>query len=96
MRTTMLTVSEAARRAHRNPETVRRWIRSGRLRSRRIGTQQVIDESDLRALMPVRARSLPGAWRKTTTGEPMRDVVRAVRRSRDRRRRGADRRDHRT
>jgi excisionase family DNA binding protein len=81
--TSMLTVPEAARRMRRDPETIRRWIRSGRLRSRRVGTQHVIDESDLLVLMPVPGRSLPAAWRKTATGEPMPDVVRAVRRSRE-------------
>jgi excisionase family DNA binding protein len=79
----MLTVPEAARRTRRDPETIRRWIRSGRLRSRRVGTQHVIDESDLLVLMPASRRSLPAAWRKTATGEPMPDVVRAVRRSRE-------------
>lgn len=81
----MVTVPEAARRVRCNPETVRRWIRSGRLRSRRVGTQHLIDESDLLALVPVSGRSLPAAWRRTATGEPMPDVVHAVRRSRARR-----------
>jgi excisionase family DNA binding protein len=79
----MMTVPEAARRARRDPETIRRWIRSGRLRSRRVGTQHVIDEADLLSLMPVTGRSLPPAWRKTSTGEPMPDVVQAVRRARE-------------
>jgi excisionase family DNA binding protein len=43
----MLTVPEAARRVNRDPETVRRWIRSGKLRARKIGTQHVIEEDDL-------------------------------------------------
>ena len=42
-----LTVPEAARRTGRNPETIRRWIREGKLRSRKVGTQHVIDEDDL-------------------------------------------------
>ncbi len=46
----MLTVPEAARRIRRNPETLRRWIREGRLRSTQVGTQYLIDESDLDAL----------------------------------------------
>jgi excisionase family DNA binding protein len=79
----MLTVPEAAQRARCNPETVRRWIRSGRLRSQRVGTQHLIDESDLLALVPVSTASVPAAWRRTTTGEPMPDVTRAVRRSRE-------------
>jgi excisionase family DNA binding protein len=43
----MLTVPEAARRAGRDPETIRRWIRGGKLRARKIGTQHVIEERDL-------------------------------------------------
>lgn len=43
----MLTVPEAARRANRDPETVRRWIRAGKLPARKVGTQHVIDEADL-------------------------------------------------
>ena len=43
----MLTVPEAARRARRNPETVRRWIREGKLRATRVGTQHILDERDL-------------------------------------------------
>ena len=43
----MLTVPEAARRIGRNPETVRRWIREGKLNSTRVGTQYLIDEADL-------------------------------------------------
>lgn len=46
----MLTVPEAARRTGRNPETIRRWIRSGRLQASKVGTQHVIDEADLDAL----------------------------------------------
>jgi excisionase family DNA binding protein len=79
----MLTVPEAARRTRRDPETIRRWIRAGRLRARRIGTQHVIDDADLLELVPVPRRSPPAAWRKTATGEPMPDVVGAVRRSKE-------------
>ena len=39
----MLTVPEAARRIGRNPETVRRWIREGKLVAHKVGTQHVID-----------------------------------------------------
>ncbi|MGI8593416.1 MAG: helix-turn-helix domain-containing protein [Solirubrobacteraceae bacterium] len=54
----MLTVPEAAKRAGRNPETIRRWIRAGRLRARKIGTQHVIEEADL-ALVASAPSSLP-------------------------------------
>ena len=47
----MLTVPEAARRVGRDPETVRRWIRAGKLTAWKIGTQHVIDEDDLALLV---------------------------------------------
>lgn len=75
----MLTVPEAARRAGRNPETIRRWIRSGKLRSRKVGTQHVIDETELaEATQPGSSITLPEDWR-TSTGEPMPDWVAIVR-----------------
>lgn len=43
----MLTVPEAALRAGKNPETIRRWIRGGKLHAWKVGTQHVIDEDDL-------------------------------------------------
>ncbi|MEW6583580.1 MAG: helix-turn-helix domain-containing protein [Actinomycetota bacterium] len=52
-----LTVPEAARRTGRNPETIRRWIRSGKLPSEKVGTQQLVDEDDLaRVALGGRAR----------------------------------------
>jgi excisionase family DNA binding protein len=79
----MLTVPEAADRAGRDPETVRRWIRSGKLRARKVGTQHVIDENDLDELMDDRGSDqLPKAWQQTWTGEPQPDWVRILRRSR--------------
>ena len=53
-----LTVPEAARRASRNPETIRRWIREGKLRSRKVGTQHFIEERDLDAVHGARAGSV--------------------------------------
>jgi excisionase family DNA binding protein len=78
----MLTVPEAARRLRKNPETIRRWVRSGLLRSRKVGTQHLIDESDLAALAPSGTLPLPGPGRKTATGEPMPDFAGALRASR--------------
>ncbi len=77
----MLTVPEAARRAQRDPETVRRWIRSGRLKATRIGTQHLIDEEDL-ARLSDSMLPLPASWRRTATGERMPDVLAAIRSSR--------------
>jgi excisionase family DNA binding protein len=55
-----LTVPEAARRVGRNPETIRRWIREGKLPARKVGTQHLIDEDDLiDTTRVVRAGPLP-------------------------------------
>lgn len=79
----MLTVPEAARRVRRDPETVRRWIRGGRLRARKVGTQHVIDEADLEALLRTpRMLRLPEGLRRTFWGEPMPNVVAWLQRSR--------------
>jgi excisionase family DNA binding protein len=76
----MLTVPEAARRAGRNPETIRRWIRSGKLRSQKVGTQLLIDELELEDLLDEshEMAPLPEEWRRTASGEPMPNVVRAI------------------
>jgi excisionase family DNA binding protein len=78
----MLTVPEAARLLRRNPETIRRWIREGKLRSRRVGMQHLLEEADLDPLRADPPLPLPPAWRRTATGEPMPDVLAAVRASR--------------
>lgn len=78
----MLTVPQAARVAGKDPETVRRWIRSGKLRSHKVGTQHVIEEADLAAAMERAGSDLPDSWRTTWTGEPMPDWVALVREAR--------------
>lgn len=82
-----LTVPEAARRIGRNPETIRRWIREGKLRSRKVGTQHLIEERDLDAASaPAADRlELPEAWRTTFWGAPMPDWVAILRAQRDER-----------
>ena len=78
----MLTVPEAARRVGRNPETVRRWIREGRLKASKVGTQHVIDEGDLDAMLVGEVLAAPPSWDATWTGEPMPDWVSLVRQQR--------------
>ena len=79
----MITVPEAARRLRRNPETVRRWIREGKLRSTKVGTQHLVDEDDLAALAPAGLLPAPaGWWQVTHTGEPMPDFMTVLRRQR--------------
>lgn len=75
----MLTVPEAARRLGRNPETIRRWIREGRLPARKVGTQHVIEEADLDPLAEDEELPVPAAWQRLPSGKPMPNVVRAIR-----------------
>ncbi len=81
----MLTVPEAARRAARDPETIRRWIRSGKLRARKIGTQHVIEEEDLALVLDDDAEMLPlpVEWKLTADGRPQPNWVRIIRQSRE-------------
>jgi excisionase family DNA binding protein len=79
----MITVPEAAKRAAKDPETIRRWIRSGRLPARKIGTQHVIEEADLDELLHANeVIGIPSAWMKTWTGEPMPNWVSVIRQDR--------------
>jgi excisionase family DNA binding protein len=80
----MVTVPEAARRIRRNPETVRRWIREGKLRSQKIGTQHLIDERDLDAATHEGEMArLPKEWMRMSNGRPMINSVAAVHRARE-------------
>ncbi|MCA1704985.1 MAG: helix-turn-helix domain-containing protein [Actinobacteria bacterium] len=80
----MLTVPEAARRVGRDPETVRRWIRSGRLRSQKVGTQHLIDEADLESVLADGVGvERPGWLRRTHSDQSMPDSVRLIRELRD-------------
>lgn len=79
----MITVPEAARRLRRNPETVRRWIREGKLRSTRVGTQHLVDEQDLARLTAGTLLPVPaGWWSESHTGEPLPDFMAVLRRQR--------------
>ena len=59
---------------------MRRWIRSGKLRSQRIGTQYLVEEGDVDALADGDwAELLPKAWRRTSSGDPMPNWARILR-----------------
>lgn len=80
----MLTVPQAAVRARRTPETVRRWIRSGRLRARKVGTQHVIEEQDLERLVEEEwSVEIPEGWRLATDGSVQPDWAAIIRHQRD-------------
>jgi excisionase family DNA binding protein len=79
----MITVPEAAKRVGRDPETVRRWIRSGKLRSQKIGTQHLIEERDLEAFQPEKGElRMPDVWRYLDSGELQPNWERIVREDR--------------
>ena len=59
----VVTVPQAARRTGRHPETIRRWMREGKLRPRKVGTQHMIEEEDLAAFVDQDADVLPGQSR---------------------------------
>lgn len=80
----MLTVYETASRVGRSPDTVRRWIRQGRLPAQMRGGQQLIDDRDVRAIEdeihPM--AKLPEEWRVGDDGSSAPNWVAALRRSR--------------
>jgi excisionase family DNA binding protein len=78
---TDVTVPEAARRMGKSPESIRRWIREGRLPARKVGTQHVIDERDL-AMVKAGVLPAPDSWNTTATGEPMPDWLAILRQQR--------------
>lgn len=75
----MLTVPEAARRTGKNPETIRRWIRSGRLRATKVGTQHIIEEADLDGVASEDTTPLPDWLKYLPDGRPQPNWVRIVR-----------------
>jgi excisionase family DNA binding protein len=80
----MLTVAQAARRAGRDPETIRRWIRVGRLRSERRGNRHLIDEDDLAVLTDEpHSVGVPEEWRYLPSGRPAPDWVKLIHGSRE-------------
>ncbi|MFN2388616.1 MAG: helix-turn-helix domain-containing protein [Actinomycetota bacterium] len=80
----MLTVPEAARRSGKNPETIRRWIREGKLRARKMGTQHIIEEDDLEGVIGEGRLPVPKWWpRRTSSGAPLPDAVAIIRQQRN-------------
>ena len=80
----MITVPQAAVRAGKDPETIRRWIRSGRLIATKVGTQHVIEEQDLESLLAEDELAVPldWGWDRLPDGRPMPSVVALIRRQR--------------
>ncbi len=66
----------------RNPETIRRWIRAGRLLARKVGTQHVIEEPDLERLVNPGTLPVPEPLLRFSSGRPQPDWAEAIHRSR--------------
>jgi excisionase family DNA binding protein len=79
----MLDVTEAGRRAGRDPETIRRWIRSGKLRAQKVGNKHMVAEADLAAVVEEpRSVGVPPELERFESGEPQPDWVKLIHRSR--------------
>ena len=78
----VMTIAEAARVVGRDPETIRRWVRSGKLKSQKVGTQHVIEERDLDEFLAPATLPMPERWRTFASGRQQPDWVAAIARSR--------------
>lgn len=76
----MLSVTEAAERVGRTPETVRRWIRTGRLPAVTEHGRHVIAAADLERVRDDLYPTLevPEEWQRFEDGEPVPNWVAAV------------------
>lgn len=59
-----LTILEAAALVHRSPETLRRWVWTGRLRARKSGKRLLVHRRDVEALAGVERRLSLREWGK--------------------------------
>lgn len=82
----MLSTAQAATRVGRGEETIRRWIRQGRLRAHKSGGRLYVHSEELDALVAPASAPLPATWAETAWGTPQPDWVAEVRRARGGRR----------
>jgi len=66
----MLSIPQAATHSGRGAETIRRWIRSGRLPAHRTGGRLYVHQEELDALIARPAHDLPAGWSRTSWGTP--------------------------
>jgi len=77
----VITVSEAANLAGVTEETVRRWVRAGRLESRRDGPKLLLHREQVELLVAPASLELPREWQTSWLGVAP-DWVAALQRSR--------------
>lgn len=70
----MIDVREAARIAHRTPETIRRWVWSGRLDAVKVGVKLVMRREEILRLS---AEAAPAATTSMSLGDWARQAARA-------------------
>jgi len=90
-----LTINDAAALVHRSPETVRRWVWSGRLKARKAGRHLLVSRQDVEGLgaaAPFQSRMTLREWgelaqrvlnRPDTGGRSASDLVLEGRRERE-------------
>jgi excisionase family DNA binding protein len=77
----VITVSEAAKLAGVGDETVRRWVRAGRLQSRRDGPRLLLFREEVERIASPTSLPLPPAWQESWLRTPP-DWVAALSRTR--------------
>ena len=84
-----MTVPEAAQLLERNPKTVRRRIREGKVLAKKLGSQHFLEPADLVRYAVAKSTTLPlpRAWQRTRSGASMPDMTVPVWRMRARRER---------
>ncbi len=84
----MLTIAQAAARTGRGQETVRRWVRQGRLAAHRADGRLYVHPDELEALVARPALDPPPGWARTSWDARQPDWVAELRRHRGGRRIG--------
>ena len=72
-----MTVPEAAQLLERNPKTVRRRIREGKVLAKKLGSQHFLEPADLVRYAVAKSTTLPlpRAWQRTRSGASMPDMT---------------------
>ncbi len=78
----VLTIRQAADHSGRGAETIRRWVRSGRLAAHRSDGRLWVHQEELDALLARPTHELPAGWTRTSWETRQPDWVGELRRAR--------------